>query len=119
SFNSNFTNNPTLTKNNFSSLTPPYKNESSLQKVSFYSPNNPQISKISYYSLNNSTSVKQSNSFDHLCKAQYRVNEVVWICLLSDDSMETFENVNKVITNHNARIPYWPALITNSIFDNS
>ncbi|RIA83422.1 hypothetical protein C1645_809232 [Glomus cerebriforme] len=120
SFNSNFTNNTTLTKNNFS---PPYKNESSLQKVSFYSPNNPQISKISYYSLNNnnptSSQVKQSNSFDHLCKAQYRINEVVWICLLSDDSMETFENVNKVITNHNARIPYWPALITNLTFNSS
>jgi len=66
-----------------------------------------------------SSSIKQSNSFDHLCKAQYRINEIVWICLLSDDSMETFENVNKVITNHNARIPYWPGLITNSTFDKS
>ncbi|PKY17944.1 hypothetical protein RhiirB3_522371 [Rhizophagus irregularis] len=121
SFNSNFTPNTSLTKNNFSSLTPPYKDESSLQKVSFYSPNNPQISKISYYSLNNNSSsqVKQSDSLDQLCKAQYRINEVVWICLLSDDSMETFENVNKVITNHNARIPYWPALITNSTYNNS
>ncbi|CAG8610082.1 4538_t:CDS:2 [Funneliformis caledonium] len=108
----------------FSSLAPSYNNDSSLQRVSFYSPNNPQISKISYYSLNNnnhatSSLVKESNSFDHLCKAQYRVNEIVWICLLSDDSMETFENINKVITNHNARIPYWPALITNSTFNTS
>jgi len=123
SFDSNSTKNALST---FSSLTPPYNHETSLQKVSFYSPNNPQISKISYYSLNNnnnhnitSSSIKQSNSFDHLCKAQYRINEIVWICLLSDDSMETFENVNKVITNHNARIPYWPGLITNSTFDKS